>query len=202
MTKSTALAASLVSLALVSMISTTAVAGGPVSTAPGQNKLQCFDGPSEGTIYGGACTTTGVKGPATLDNTGGDPDGSYSGVYILNSTLNGKTIGAVGQLSFSYTGTPTAGSPRFSIPLDTNGDSATDLYAFVSAYYCNDGSGLVDAIRGTACTIFAGAETFPSWAAMVAAHPTWTITQDYAFLIADDIGIWTVSNVKLGKGGK
>ena len=176
----------------------------PLSTAPGQNKLLCFDGPSEGTIYGGTCTLTsqGPKGPAILDNTDGDPDGDYSGVYVLNSTLNGSTIGDVKQLSFNYTGTPTAGSPRFSIPIDTDGGGATDFYAFVGAYYCNDGSGHVDAINDPTCTIFAGAESFPNWASMVAAHPDWTISQDFAFVIADDAGLWTVSNVKLGKGGK
>ena len=176
----------------------------PPSTAPGLNKILCFDGPSEGTIYGGLCTLTshGAKGPAILDNTDGDPDGSYSGVYVLNSTLNGSTIGDVGQLSFSYQGTATAGSPRFSIPIDIDGGGATDFYAFVGAYYCNDGYGLVDAINDSTCTIFAGAESFPNWASMVAAHPDWKITQDFAFLIADDPGLWTVTNVKLGKGGK
>lgn len=191
------------SLAIALMAAGTASAA--VGTAPGQNKLQCFDGITDGGIYGGNCTLTGkgAKGPATLDNTDGDVDGSYSGVYILDSSnLNGKAIGSITQLSFSYTGTATAGSPRFSLPIDTNGDHATDFYAFVGAYYCNNGAGLVDAINDATCTIFAGSESFSNWAAMVAAHPAWTITTDYPFIIADDAGIWTVSGVKLGKAGK
>ncbi len=182
------------------------VASAAVSTAPGKNKLQCFDGTSETAgFYGGTCTLAGkgAKGPATLDNTDGNINGSYSGVYILDaSNLNGHAIGDVTQLSFSYTGEATAGSPRFSLPVDTNGDTATDFYAFVGAYYCNDGAGTVDAINDATCTIYAGAESFENWAAMVAAHPAWTITSDYPFVIADDAGTWTVSGVKLGKGGK
>ncbi len=175
-------------------------------TAPGQNKLQCFDGTTETLgFYGGHCTIkgNGARGPATLDNSDGNVNGSYSGVYILDSSaLNGKAIGDVSQLSFSYTGTATAGSPRFSLPIDTNGDHVTDFYAFVGAYYCNDGAGLVDAINDATCTIFAGSESFSNWAAMVAAHSNWTITNDYPFIIADDAGVWTVSGVKLGKAGK
>jgi hypothetical protein len=38
------------------------------STAPGQNKLVCFDGTTDGG-FGGVCTlkANGAKGPATLD---------------------------------------------------------------------------------------------------------------------------------------
>ncbi len=190
--------------ALVATVSIIAFASASVSTAPGQNKLKCFDGVSENTIYGGRCTlaSNGARGSATLDNIDGDADGSYSGVYLENSNLNGKTIGEVNQLSFNYTGTATAGSPRFSLPIDINADHDTDFYAFVSAYYCNDGAGLVDAIHDQTCTIYAGSESFTNWSAMVTAHPDWQITDDYAFVIADDVGIWTVNNVKLGKPGK
>jgi hypothetical protein len=188
-------------LAMAFAISVSAAAP---STAPGQNKLLCFDGTTEGDVYGGTCTLTsnGARGPATLDNTDGNVNGSYSGVYVESSKLNGQAIGSVTQLSFSYTGTATAGSPRFSLPIDTDGDNATDFYAFVGAYYCNDGAGLVDAINDATCTIYAGSENFANWAEMVTAHPTWTITDDYAFIVADDAGSWTVGGVKLGKAGK
>jgi hypothetical protein len=191
------------SLAIAALLAGSVAFAAAPPTAPGQNKIQCFDGTTDGG-YGGTCTllSKGAKGAATLDNTDGNANGSYSGVYYANSNLNGKTIGNVTHLSFSYTGEATAGSPRFSLPLDTDGDGVTDFYGFVSAYYCNDGAGFVDAINDSTCTIYAGSESFANWAAMVAAHPTWTITQDYAFLVADDPGIWTVSNVTLGKPGK
>ncbi|HEX9267944.1 MAG TPA: hypothetical protein VF965_10715, partial [Candidatus Limnocylindria bacterium] len=38
----------------------------------------------------------------------------------------------------------------------------------------------------------------PNWAAFVAAHPTWHVGAT-PFVIADDAGLWTVSNVHLGE---
>ncbi len=85
--------------------------------------------------------TVNKYGVATLNNSGGDPDGEYSGVYLQNSNLEGKAIGTVNQLGFSYMGTATAGSPRISLGIDTNGDGDWDDFAFISAFYCDDGAG-------------------------------------------------------------
>ena len=202
---------------LATWLPASAAPGGPVPTAPGQNKLQCFDGTTDtanadpaGSYgpYGGICTLTskGAKGPATLDNTVLVGSGDYAGVYVFNSNLNGKPIGQIDHLSFIYIGTPTNGSPRITLPIDTTGDGVLDDYLSISAYWCNDGAGLVDAIHDSTCIIFLNSNgTTPvgqNWAEMVAAHPTWTITNDSAFVIADDPGIWTVYNVTLGKPGK
>lgn len=179
----------------------------PISTAPGQNKIQCFDGTTDGG-YNGVCTlnSKGAKGSATLNNVDSDSDpyNNYSGVYTANSNMYGKTLGNVGQLSFSYTGdAATAGSPRFSLPIDSTGDGITDYWAFISAYYCNDGAGFVDAMNDATCTIYVGSESFANWSDWVAAHPTWSIaTDNYVFLIADDPGMWTVNGVTFGKPGK
>jgi hypothetical protein len=170
----------------------------PTSVPTMGNKLTCFDGPSEGTIYGGHCTVT-KYGVATLNNNGGDTDGEYSGVYIQNSNLVGKAIGTVNQLGFGYAGTATAGSPRISLGIDKNGDSEYDVFAFISAFYCNNGAGNVDVIRDPTCTIFVGSDVYANWAAMVAAHPEYRVGYT-PFVIADDPGMWTVFNVKLGKG--
>lgn len=174
---------------------------GNTSTAEAANPLLCFDGPSEVTIYGGDCTLNASGTGATLDNTGGDPDGSYSGVYYAVSSLNGQLLGDVTQLSFNYTGTATAGSPRISLPIDSDGDGDTDFYAFIGAFHCNDGAGLVDAINDSTCTIFhtgGPVSGYANWDAFVAAHPTWRVGE-IPFVIADDAGIWTVSNVRLGE---
>ncbi len=193
-------------LALTMMLATTVGAAAP-STAPGHNKLLCFDGPSDETIYGGDCTLmgNGAKGPATLDNTDGDIDGSYSGVYVESSKMYGKLLSDVTQVSFSYTGEATAGSPRYSIPVDTDGDGDANGYIFVAAYYCNDGAGYVDVINDSTCTIYTNFsdESFDNWADLVATHPDWSVADDqYVFIVADDAGIWTVSGVKFGKAGK
>lgn len=79
-----------------------AAAGGPVPAAPGQNKLQCFDGITDtanadpaGSYgpYGGTCTLAGkgAKGPATLDNTVLVGSVDYAGVYVFNRTSQGSS---------------------------------------------------------------------------------------------------------------
>jgi hypothetical protein len=173
---------------------------GSADTATAANPLLCFDGPSEGTIYGGHCILNASGTGATLDNTGGDPDGSYSGVYFASSSLSGMALADVTDLSFTYTGTPTAGSPRISLPIDTSGDGTTDFYAFIGAFYCNDGAGLVDPMHDTTCTIFytGNVSGDANWATFVAAHPTWMVGNDVPFIVADDAGLWTVDNVHLG----
>ena len=183
-----------------------AVALGTAQSAAAANassQLLCFDGTTDtangdtgGAVYGGICTRT--ANGATLNNTVQGTNGAYSGVYYQTSSLSGKTLGQVTQLSFNYTGVPTAGSPRISLPIDTNGDGTTDTYAFISAFYCNNGAGLVDPIHDTTCQIFVGSESFANWAALVIAHPSWQVGA-IPFVIADDPGLWTVSNVHLGE---
>jgi hypothetical protein len=175
---------------------------GSALAGPNGNKLTCFSGTTDGGPYGGTCSLT-TGGVATLNNSGGDPDGEYSGVYLQNSNLDGKKLQTVNKLAFNYTGTPTNGSPRISLPLDTNGDGATDVYAFISAYWCNDGAGHLNALTDPTCMIFVGNQIagVANWDAFVAAYPTATVGADaLPFIIADDAGSWTVSDVQLGKG--
>ena len=79
-----------------------------------------------------------------------------------------------------------------------------DQYAFVSAYYCNDGAGLVDAINNPNCTIWLGGVTpYANWAEMAAALSGARIaTDNFVFVIADEPGVWTVNNVQFGKTKK
>lgn len=183
---------------------------GNAGTAAAANPLLCFDGTTDtangdtGTaVYGGFCTLSPSGTGATLNNAVTGPDGSYSGVYYAVSSINGELLSDVSDLSFSYTGTPTAGSPRISLPIDTDNDGDTDLYIFIGAFYCNDGSGHVDAMTDNTCTIWSNLDgTNPlgsNWAAVVAAHPTWKVSDDLPFIVADDPGIWTVSDVELGQ---
>ncbi len=115
--------------------------------------------------------------------------------------MSGKLLGDVKQLSFEYTGVATAGSPRISLPIDVTGDGTTNFYAYISAFHCNDGAGLVDPIHDATCTIFydgGPVSGYPTWAAFVAAHATWQVGA-IPFVIADDLGSWTVFNVHLGE---
>src|SRR5689334_22404831 len=74
------------------------------STAPGQNKLQCFDGTTDGG-FGGTCTlnSKGAKGSAMLNLSSSNVNGDYAGVYTLDSTLYGKDLDDVTQMSYHYT---------------------------------------------------------------------------------------------------
>jgi hypothetical protein len=177
--------------------------GGSAAAVNASSQLLCFDGTTDtangdtgGVVYGGVCTRT--SNGAILDNSVPVGSGDYSGVYYQTSSLSGMTLGQVTQLGFNYTGVATAGSPRISLPIDKDGNGTTDTYAFIGAFYCNNGAGLVDAINDSTCQIFVGSESFPNWAAFVIAHPTWQVGA-IPFVIADDPGLWTVSNVHLGE---
>ncbi len=196
------------SLGVLAVFSAAVLLGnaGPAAASTGANPLKCFDGTTDtangqtgGAVYGGVCTRT--PNGAVLDNSVPVGSGDYSGVFHKTSSLSGKLLGDVTQLSFNYTGVATAGSPRISLPIDVTGDGTTDFYAFIGAFYCNDGAGLVDPIHDLTCTIFytgGPVSGDPSWAVFVAAHPTWHVGAT-PFVIADDSGLWTVSDVPLGE---
>lgn len=187
------------------------VSAGP--TSPGQNKLQCFDGVTDGFGNGGTCTldSHGSKGSATLNLSSGDPDGDYAGVYTLESGLYGSLLTDITQISYHYSGTiaPLPGNLSYNIPIDTDGDGDTDFYAFVDAFYCPGKNAVVDIVKDSACGIYEGGVTFrANWAALLAANPGAKVaTDNFVFIVAERTGsepsaIWTVSNVKFGKAGK
>ena len=186
-------------LTIFAFVLSAALLGG-AGTAAAANPLLCFSGTTDGTTYGGVCTLSPDGKSATLNNTGGDPDGSYSGVYFATSNLSGKLVSDISQLSFDYTGnTATAGSPRISLPIDTNNNGTTDFFVFISGSQCGI-AGHVD-IHNAGCTVFwtAGPVSGESWATF-ASHG-WRVATDHVpFVIADDAGIWAVTNVQLGQG--
>jgi hypothetical protein len=176
-------------------------AASPVAGTAG-NKLQCFDGETEG-FGNGVCTLT--DDGATLFNAAA---GDYSGVYIANSNLEGKKLNTINKLAFSYasaTGDVSGGSPRITFPIDLNGDGLWDDFVSADAVGCTDGdafSGTVDVINDPTCQVsLNGGGTYESWAAFVAAYPTATVATDaISFIIADQPGSFTITNVQLGKG--
>ena len=179
---------------------------GSAGTAAAANPLLCFDGPSEETVYGGHCTINAGGTSATLNTADGDPQGSYAGVYYASSNISGDLIGTVTGLSFTYTcaattNCVTGGSPRMSIPIDTNNNGTTESFAFIDANNC----GLTAAQTGTvtqACPVFFGSTLYANWAAFAAANPTYRIGNDdsVAFVIADQPFVGVISNVQLGQG--
>jgi hypothetical protein len=182
------------------------------STAPGLNKLQCFDGTTDGG-FGGTCTlkAKGAKGPATLDLSSSNVNGDYAGVFTENSTLYGQDLQDVTQMSYHYTASiaPQPGNLSYNIPIDTNGDGDTEFFAFVDAFYCPGVDGVVDIVNDPDCVIFEGGVTpRANWDALVAANPGAKIaTDNFVFVIAERTpsepsAVYTVNNVKFGKAGK
>jgi hypothetical protein len=130
----------------------------------------------------------------------------FAGAFSNCSGIENRTLGQVRNLSFDFmneTGQPVhigAGSPRYSVGIDTNSDGSAELFAFLAAFHCQaplpedttwsraDFTGRVLA----GCSIFVGAETFTSdgtksaWTKFAEAHPTWKVT--IAFLIVDEVG--------------
>jgi hypothetical protein len=174
---------------------------------PNPNPLLCFDGTTDGG-FNGHCTL--IAGGATLNTIDNDENSNnaYAGVYYATSSLSGKALPAVNPASVSFTyaaaqgTTASGGSPRVSIPIDEDGNGTTENYAFADTLGCNNGSADNGTLSLTdpTCTIsYVGGESQPNWAAFVAAHPTWKVSNGVPFVIADQPGMWTVTNVHLGE---
>lgn len=193
----------LIGAALAAVLMVASVAGATLaaapSTAPGQNKLLCF---SDGDA---TCTqpSKGAKGTAVL-TVNSLPATAAVYYFGYNDSIYGVALSSVTQLSFNFSGTPNAGSPRFSVPIDENDDGYTEAFAFVGAALCNNGAGLVDAINDPTCNVNYLGLDYANWATFAAAFPAAevSLTDNYVFVVADDIGSWTVGNVTIGKSGK
>jgi hypothetical protein len=133
--------------------------------------------------------------------------GEYGGVYRSKSK---RTALEDVHLSFVNDRAVGGGAPRFSIPIDENGDKVTDAYAFMDVNGC--GSSTVSTESAT-CTVNYKSEVHANWAAFVAAHPTWTLAtkvqvdtkpnghpvydSDMPFVIADVQGDYLVHAIVL-----
>lgn len=183
----------------------------PASAMSGSG-LMCFQGTGDGYGSNGTCVLNG-DGSAlinTIDNDE-DPNNAYGGVYYETSSLSGLKVGDVDQLEFSYYGQgAVGGSPRFTIPIDVDGDGVfnhvnwggNDLYAYVDTMGCNDGDinqGTLDVVGDATCTVQYNGMGYSNWAAFATANPTLTIAADSVpFVVVDQPGEFTISNVKIG----
>ncbi|MDP9281366.1 MAG: hypothetical protein M3P38_04630 [Chloroflexota bacterium] len=184
-----------------------AVLLGNGGTAAAANPLLCFSGTTDPGGFHGTCTLTATGATLVTTDNDTDPNNAYAGVYYEVSSLSGLLIGDVTNVSFTYscadttgaTNCVTGGSPRLSIPIDTNGDGITNSYAFIDAANCGQtghATGTVD----LSCPVFFGGTLYTNWAAFVTAHPTYRIATDtVSFVIVDQPFRGTVSNVQLGQ---
>ena len=133
MRKLPALLAALVISAVA--VATAATAGSPPVSS---DMLKFFSG-GAGTI---AWSSEG--GSSTADNqalrmSGTTQGTDYAGATAIDATSAGVLLSQF-NASFDIKGYEGAGSPRISLPVDTNGDTTTDMWAYLSASYCSGGA--------------------------------------------------------------
>ncbi len=177
-----------------------AALAGPAVAAPSPkaNQATCFDGASEGS-GNGTCVRNGAKS-FTLTN---PAPGDYSGVYVESSSLSGMRFADITSLGFAFAGATSGGSPRYSIPIAGGG------YVFVDAASCNTSdnpaasSGTVDPLHDQTCVVSGYDSThdfyYPSWQAFLNGEPGITVANNYVFIVADQPGTVTLSNIELGR---
>lgn len=180
---------------LVLAIVASLMVAGSAFAAPPRGSLTCS--PPEPNAN---CEVANNGTTATITNANG-------GTALYLSKYSGKSFyskltSQVTTLQNNVGGSPLGIDPRWSIPIDVGNDGDTDFFAFVAFGTCNDGSGLVDVIHDSTCSIDHNGTTYANWAAMVAANPNERISYaDFAFIIADGsgaLGEWGISNVKVG----
>jgi hypothetical protein len=153
---------------------------GAFSTSAANTQLRQF-GTGDVTISGSS---------ATIANHAGE----YGGVYLNSKSWSGKLADV--QMSFVSAGDNGGGAPRFSIPIDNDGNAAVDGYAFIDVNSC--GGNATVSTTSSNCMVYFHTEPAPyaNWAAFAAAHPTWRIAPGaIPFIIADVAGNYSVRNI-------
>jgi hypothetical protein len=179
---------------------------GSAGTVAAANPLLCFSGSTDPGDFNGICTL--IEGGAVLETVDGDadPNNAYAGVYYEVTSLSGELVGDVSDVSFDYECASAinvfcvaGGSPRVSVPIDTDADGSWESFAFIDAANC----GLTGAMSGTvdlSCPVFFGGTLYADWDAFATANPTYRIATDAVpFVIVDQPFRGTVSDVQLGQ---
>jgi hypothetical protein len=173
----------------------TAVALGAAALVLAASAAQAAPSKALKTFGTGDVTSTGDS--ATIVN---DP-GEYGGVYLSSKSQSSKPL-TQAVLEFRNAGGDVAGgSPRLSIPIDTDGVGSTDDgYAFLDVAGCGGTSGdntLVSTQSSTCAVNFHGVD-YPNWSAFTAANPSYRIAPgSIPFIIADTAGSYAVNNIVL-----
>jgi hypothetical protein len=118
------------------------------------------------------CELNTLKNPAT----------GAVGLQTVGHPLRGVKLVNVDRLDFDYAGGPGGnGSPRWSIPIDEDGDhvfefapDGTEEYAFIDVIGCNDGDQYVGRIRGqdaSACGVTYKSVTYGNWSLFAGTFP-------------------------------
>lgn len=146
--------------------------------------------------FGTGDVTVTSPDSATIVNDAGE----YGGVYLQSRSTSGKSLSSA-TFSFVSTGDAAGGAPRFSIPIDTDGNGSTDDgYAFLDVLGCGGTSGQTTTVStsSASCHVnFAGVD-YANWAAFAAANPSYRVAPgQIPFIIADQAGHYAVSSITL-----
>ena len=175
----------MIAVAGLMILASSAVAS-PAMAAPAAKTLETF-GPAE-------VTATADSATIILD------DGEWGGVYIKSKSKSGKLLSQV-DFSFTSTGAVSGGAPRFSLPIDTDGNGTVDGYAFIDAANCGGISGGETVVSTDAenCQAFFGSGSYANWDALAAANPTYRMAPgSIPFVIADGgVGTYRVEDIVL-----
>ncbi|MBZ5712431.1 hypothetical protein [Nannocystis pusilla] len=152
---------------------------GTTGDAVAAGKLKCFSGEP--------ATCSISQNTVTLDTS----EGGFAGAFITNArSLSGTLLSGV-TFSFQYNCDPSdnttdcvgGGSPRWSIPINTGGNSKAEGFAFIDAANCGS-TGIVSTESDT-CPVFFGSETYDNWADFASENPTYRIASELPFVITD-----------------
>jgi len=145
----------------------------------------------------GTGDVTATADSATIVNDAGE----YGGVYLNSKSQSSKPLSQVVFEFRNANGDVAGGSPRFSIPIDTDGVGSTDNgYAFLDVAGCGGVSGdntLVSTQSGTCAVNFQGVD-YPNWSTFASANPSYRIAPGFIpFIIADTAGNYAVDHIVL-----
>jgi hypothetical protein len=132
-----------------------------------------------------------------------DP-GEYGGIYSTTSPHATKLSDL--KFKFKSNGDVQGGAPRWSIPIDTNDDrNTTEGYAFIDAAGCGGIVGTNDSKIETVvstsrlnCHVNFLSVDYANWVAFYTVHPTYRISLDTPFIIADVAGKYHVYKFVFG----
>jgi hypothetical protein len=114
-------------------VAATATAGNPPTST---EMLKFFNGGAGSIAWTSAGGSSTASDNQALRLSGTTQGTDYSGAYAIGATSAGVLLSQF-NASFDVKGFQGAGSPRISLPVDTNRDGSTDVWAYLSAFYCS-----------------------------------------------------------------
>ena len=114
----------------VAAVATATAANPPTST----QMLKFFTGGAGTIVWTSAGGSSSADDNQALELRGTTQGTDYSGAYAIDATSSGVLLSQFNG-SFDVKGYEGAGSPRISLPVDTDGDGTTDMWAYLSALY-------------------------------------------------------------------